>query len=169
MYMTGDGTYIMVDEEENIATEIVMNGHDESAFMIKDKKTHESQYYGIYNYSNGYAVPPPEWHYIYLCKRIEKGLSPRMAQDYVSKDYDITVNKKDGNSEITLYIEDGNNDRSSAIILLNEKGQILSYEMITPYYKESFKLDDYVFDSPDFIMEDTESIYNSIKTEQGIS
>lgn len=166
MYMTGDGTYIMVDEEENIATEIVMNGHDESAFMIKDKETNESQYYGIYNYSNGYVVPPPEWHYIYLCKRIEKDLTPRMAQDYASKDYDITVNKKDGNSEITLYIEDGNNDRSSAIILLNEKGQILSYEMITPYYKESFKLDDYVFDSPDFIMEDTEYIYNSIKTEQ---
>ena len=171
MHMTGEGT-IFWDDEKNVTTKIVMNGHDESAFTIIDKDTSESIYFGTYSYSNGYAVPPPMYHYIYLCKRIEKELTPRMAQEYANIDYDINVNKKDGNSEITVYCKDVSVEgyyeykNSTINLVLNEKGQILSYEYITQGYKEAFKLDDYVFDSPDFIMEDTESIYNSIKTEQ---
>lgn len=168
MYMTGNGTYIW-DDERNVTTEIVMKGHDESAFMITDKDTSEALYSGTYSYSNGYAVPPPEWHYIYLCKTIEKDLTPRIGRTYADMDYDISVNEKDGNSEITINTKDSNNDYSSTSVitlLLTKKGQLLSYELITPDYKESFKLDNYEFDSPDFIMEDVEPIYNSIKTEE---
>lgn len=175
MHMTGDGTdgIIFWDDEKNVTTEIVMNGHDESAFMIIDKDTSESLYFGTYSYSNGYAVPPPMWHYIYLCKRIEKELTPRMAQEYAIIDYDINVNEMDGNSEITVYCKDvseeGYNEHKNSTInlVISEKGQILSYEFINQGgHKESFKLDNYVFDSQNFIMEDVESIYNNIKTEQ---
>lgn len=171
MHMTGEGT-IFWDDEKNVTTKIVMNGHDESAFTIIDKDTSESIYFGTYSYSNGYAVPPPMYHYIYICKRIEKELTPRMAQEYANIDYDINVNKKDGNSEITVYCKDVSVEgyyeykNSTINLVLSEKGQLLSYEYITQGYKEAFKLDNYEFDSPNFIMEDVEAIYNTIRIEQ---
>ena len=43
---------------------------------------------------------------------------------------------------------------------------LISYEKSSENYSSSFILDDYVFDSPDFTMEDVGTVYERIGTER---
>ena len=164
MYMTGEGTFSW-GELKDVTSVVVMNGHDDSAFRITDKATNEDLYFGVYRYANGYASPPPEYHYIYLCKDIEKRLSPRFTYD--KSVYSFEKREAGGNTEITVHSKSKDVDYNNFAfkIILNEKGQLISYDFYREEYNVSFKLDDYVFDSPDFTMEDVGPVYESIQAE----
>ena len=152
MYMTGEGTR---------SYEIVMNGHDDSAFKVTDKETGKSEIIGTYHYSNGYTEEPPEYHYIYLCKDIEKALTPRYIRSYHDDLYTFDTRDVDGNTEITVR-----SSNTQYIILLTPKGQLISYEYTDGTIKKSFVLEDYVFDSQDFYMHDVQGVYDRIKVEE---
>ena len=167
LYRSGTGALINGDKEDRI--EIVMNGHDNTTFRTTDIATGELVRNGSYHYSNGYLDPPPD-HYIYLCKNIEKSLAPRMAEEYTGIKYEIrTEPLSDGNTRYIVKTEDVsgsdykayNND--SFTLILNEKGQILSFESSGNNANGSFRLDDYVFDSPDFTMEDVEPLFDEMQ------
>ena len=161
LYMKGDG-HLFYQEKEN-TIELVMNGHDTSAFRTVEKDTGNTDRVGTYRYSNGYASPPPD-NYVYLCKNLEKGLTPRFLNNYnSSKQNSYQITESDG--KIELYSH-GATDGCYTRIILTEKGQLISYESIGPSYKTIFKLDDYEFDSPDFTMEDVGQLYESIKAEE---
>ena len=159
LYMKGDGN-LMYQENEN-TIELIMNGHDKSAFRAVEKETGKHDRFGTYAYSNGYASPPPD-NYIYICKSIEGGFAPRMPQNHES-DLNCSIREADGNTE--LYWQ-GETEEEYYSIVLTEKGQLISYEVVGENYKTVFKLYDYVFDSPDFTMEDVGTIYESIREEQ---
>ena len=74
----------------------------------------------------------------------------------------------DGNTEI-LYGSPDDDPNERTRILLTPNGQLISYEGKKYGDKISFKLDDYVFDSPDFTMEDTASIYEKIMNANEVS
>ncbi|NLT09550.1 MAG: hypothetical protein GXY08_08620, partial [Ruminococcus sp.] len=59
----------------------------------------------------------------------------------------------------------GENGGEYERIVLTEKGQLISYEFKGGNVTIIFKLDDYVFDSPDFTMEDVSVIYENMKNE----
>ena len=166
MYMTGEGTTIW-NEPKNIISEVVMNGHDHSAYRITDKDTSEDLDFGLYPYSNGYLTPQPEYHYIYICKDAEKALTPRYSFMYNADNYSLESSVVDGCTVINLNNGAGNNGAGKTVrIVLNENGQVLTYETNLEGYKSIFRLDDYVFDSPDFTIEDVDSVCESIKKEQ---
>ena len=168
MYMTGDGTWLLADEIKNVSSEIVMFGYDDSAFKVLNKDTGEEIYSGIYKYSNGYAMAPPEYHYIYFCKDIEKSLTPRFLDGYLTFNAVFESREVDGNTEITTHSKEPSNNEKTTI-LLTPNGQLISCEYSNDAYKISFKLDDYVFDSPDFTMADTASVYEKIKNADEVS
>ena len=160
LYMQGDG-HLSYQEKEN-TIELIMNGHDNSAFKSVEKDTGNTERLGTYRYSNGYTSPPPD-NYVYLCKNLEKSLTPRFLDNYNSaKQNNYQITESDG--KIELYSH-GATDGCYTRIILTESGQLISYENIGTSYESIFKLDDYEFDSPDFTMEDVESIYESIKEE----
>ena len=165
MYMTSEGT-VRWGELKDVTSVVVMNGHDDSAFRVTDKETNEDLYYGLYQYCNGYASPPPNYHYIYFCKSIAEELSPRYLHD--DSEYSFEEREVDGNTEITVHREstEAAYYNYSYTLVLNEKGQLISYDSNGSDSHTSFKLDDYVFDSPDFTMEDISPVYDSIKAEQ---
>ena len=166
MYMTSEGTF-SCGELKDVTSVVLMNGHDDSAYRITDKETNEDIIFGLYSYENGMAISPPKYHYIYLCKDIEKWLSPRFT--YSDSEYSFEERKVDGNTEITVNnkSKDGENQYNSvATIVLNENGQLISYDTIGGNHNVSFKLDEYVFDSPDFTMEDVGTIYERIKEDR---
>ena len=156
----------LCNEDSEHTIELVMNGHDNSAFRAVNKRTGETDplRIGLYAYSNGYANSPPD-NYIYICKSIEKYLTPRMSSQYTG--FYLEESKADRNTNITVHCKDpdGGYYDSSYNIILNENGQLISYEMTSGTYSEKFEIDDYVFDSPDFTMEDVGTIYDSIKAE----
>ena len=82
-----------------------------------------------------------------------------MTKNYL--EYDIR--EIDGNTE--LYWQSEATEEYVRIVLTG-KGQLISYERVSPGHKEIFRLDDYVFDSPDFTMEDVGTIFESIYAEQ---
>lgn len=158
LYMKGDG-HLFYQEKEN-TIELIMNGHDTSAFRTVEKETGNTDRLGLYRYSNGYASPPPD-NYIYLCKGLEKGFTPKFLHIYnENSDSKYDIRESDGFIELYHQKEDG-----YSRIVLTEKGQLISLESIWGEGKSIFRLDDYVFDSPDFTMEDVEQIYESIKAE----
>lgn len=170
MYMTFDGISNFTDifaDRKNVSGEIVMNGHDDSAFRMVLNDTGEVFYSGIYSYSNGYLTPPPFFHYIYFCESLEKSFAPREAVRYYDSDYDSDFNFEiiEADGLVTLYSE-GENDGEYIRIVLTERGQLISYEKSSENYSSSFILDDYVFDSPDFTMEDVGTVYERIGTER---
>ena len=156
LYMKGDGNLMYRDKEMTI--ELIMDGHDRSAYRAAEKETGKTDEVGTYAYSNGSTSPPPD-NYIYICKSIEEELAPRMAQN--CQEFDIR--EIDGNTEFYWQAEA---TEEYIRIVLTEKGQLISYERVSPGYKEIFRLDDYVFDSPDFTMEDVGTIFESIYAEQ---
>ena len=161
LYMKGDG-HLFYQEKEN-TIELIMNGHDNSAFKSVEKDTGNTERLGTYRYSNGYTSPPPD-NYVYLCKDLEKSLAPRFLNFYNSaKQNNYQITESDG--KIELYSH-GATDGCYTRIILTESGQLISYENIGTSYESIFKLDDYEFDSPDFTMEDVESIYESIKEDE---
>ena len=160
MYVTGEGNMMYFDNEQTV--EIVMNGHDTSAFITADKETGKTERAGIYRYSNGMANPPPGNHYFYLCKDIEMAIAPRMLTVYTEGNHSYEISEADGCIEGFLS---GENGEVYGRVVLTEKGQLISYEVKGSNYTINFKLDDYVFDSPDFTMEDVGVLYESIKAE----
>ncbi len=160
MYVTGEGNMMYFDNEQTV--EIVMNGHDTSAFITADKETGKTERAGIYRYSNGMANPPPGNHYFYLCKDIEMAIAPRMLTVYTEGNHSYEISEADGCIEGFLSGENGEVYRR---IVLTEKGQLISYEFKGGNVTIIFKLDDYVFDSPDFTMEDVSVIYENMKNE----
>ena len=161
MYMKGDG-HLFYQEKEN-TIELIMNGHDNAAYRTVEKETGNIDRVGTYRYSSGSSIPLPD-NYAYLCKSLEKSLTPRGFNEYNSakqNNYQIT----ESNGKIELYSH-GATDGFYTRIILTERGQLISYENIGPSYKTIFKLDDYEFDSPDFTMEDVGQLYESIKAEE---
>ena len=164
MFMTGEGTF-SCGELKDVTSVVLMNGHDDSAYRITDKETNEDIIFGLYHYENGMAISPPKYHYIYICKDIEKLLSPRYT--YSDNEYSIEEREADGNTEITIQNKSTDKENIySVTIVLNKKGQLISYDSKGVNHNVSFKLDDYVFDSSDFYMEDVGTIYEKIKEDQ---
>lgn len=165
MYMTGEGT----NYGQAVTMEIVMNGHDTSAARVTEKETGANQFIGAYRYSNESMTPPPENHYIYFCKDIEKSLTPRGYSAYDNCMH-FTIDRTDEGGKIITYnemqAENGNGTDKDVTLVLSRNGQVISYSVTSPDYNVSFVLDDYVFDSPDFTMENTEYVYDSIMKEQ---
>ena len=165
MYMTGEGT----EGGKAVTMEIVMNGCDISAAKVIEKGTGAKRFVGVYGYSNGYASPPPVNHYIYLCKDIENDLTPRLysAQDNCT---DMTMDTANDGSMNIMYheavVDNESKTYKDVALVLSKKGQVLSYRATYPNSSVSFVLDNYVFDSPDFTIEDVDSVFNTIKAEQ---
>ena len=161
LYMKGDG-HLFYQEKEN-TIELIMNGHDNAAYRTVEKETGNIDRVGTYRYSSGSSIPLPD-NYAYLCKSLEKSLTPRGFNEYNSakqNNYQIT----ESNGKIELYSH-GATDGFYTRIILTERGQLISYENIGPSYKTIFKLDDYEFDSPDFTMEDVGQLYESMKADE---
>lgn len=170
MYMTDEGTFLYVDEIYNIKSEIIMNGHDDSANWVLNKDTGKYlNFPGTYHYRHlcGDGVCP-KYHYIYFCKDIEKSLTPNSLNEYLLNNFTFEINEVDGNTEI-LYRSPYDDPNERTRILLTPNGQLISYEGKKYGSKTSFKLDDYVFDSPDFTMEDTASVYEKIMNTNEVS
>ena len=161
MYMTGEGT----EGGKAVTMEIVMNGCDISAAKVIEKGTGEKRFVGVYGYSNGYASPPPVNHYIYLCKDIENDLTPRLysAQDNCT---DMTMDTANDGSMNIMYheavVDNESKTYKDVALVLSKKGQVLSYRATYPNSSVSFVLDNYVFDSPDFTIEDVDSVFNTM-------
>ena len=165
MYQTGEG---FVDDAVQYSENclLIMNGHDNSAYRRVRNGVDNYESCGRERYSTGNIDPPPEYHYIYLCKDIEKGLTPRYYQSYYKTRYSYESKEIDGNTEykVTInYTDYTSTEQTSVVtILLTPNGQLLAYESDGPNYKTTFALDDYVFDSPDFTMEDVSAEYDKI-------
>lgn len=165
MYQTGEGRYFTDDD----FSEIVMNGHDNSVCKVGNRHTRDAEFMLCYKYSNGSTMPPPPEHYIYLCKDIEKLLAPRFVHSYINTDYSTEITAVNGNTEIKIHTSetdyDNNEITSDITIVITPNGQLISYRYESDNYIESFTLDNYVFDSPDFTMVDTQDMYDRLKKE----
>lgn len=156
MYMNGEGTF----DGKEVTIETVMNGEDVSAYRIIDKSTGET--YREYTYCIVSPMTPRSpAHYVYSSKGIEQMLGPVWAGDPECKieTRDIGGGKTEYN--ISGRQNENYNERNETIVL-TEGGQLISCE--SDGY--SFRLENYVFDSPDFTMEDVGPIYESIKADQ---
>ncbi len=154
MYMNGEGTF----DGKEVTVETVMNGEDVSAYRIIDKSTGET--YREYTYCIvSPMIPRSPVHYVYKSKGIEQMLGPVWAGDP-----ELKIESRDiGGGKTEYQITDKNNDiEIMNTIVLTEGGQLISSES-NGY---SFRLENYVFDSPDFTMEDVGPIYESIKADQ---
>ena len=164
MYQKGEG--IFFTNSGDVTSEIVMNGHDDSVCDVVNKDTGETRFICCYHYSNGSVESPPIEHYIYLCKDIEKSLTPRFLHSYLDMTYTLGTKDVNGNQEITIHISeldyDGKEITSSMTLVFTPNGQLISYKAENQYSRVTFTLDDYVFDSPDFTMEDTQAAYDRI-------
>lgn len=154
MYMNGEGTF----DGKEVTIETVMNGEDVSAYRIIDKSTGET--YREYTYCIVSPMTPRSpVHYVYKSKGIEQMLGPVWAGDP-----EFNIESRDiGGGKTEYQITGKNNDiEIMNTIVLTEGGQLISSES-NGY---SFRLENYVFDSPDFTMEDVGPIYESIKADQ---
>jgi hypothetical protein len=159
MYLAGEGKLAYYDEPKIV--EVVMFGHDRSAFKITDKETGTINSAGTYNFSGGYETPSIDYNYFYICKTIESTLAPRY---YSENDYNITSREVDGNTEIEInvvYPEILNDFEYN--ITLSPDGQLIAYEDV--FNKRSFRLEDPVFDSPDIYLEDPGAAYDGMKAD----
>ena len=165
MYQTGEGRYFTDDD----FSEIVMNGHDNSVCKVGNRHTRDAEFMLCYEYSNGSTMPPPLEHYIYICKTIEKLLAPRFVHSYINTDYSTEITAVNGNTEIKIHTSetdyDNNEITSDITIVITPNGQLISYRYESDNHIESFTLDNYVFDSPDFTMVDTQDMYDRLKKE----
>lgn len=165
LYQTGEGRFYT----EEAFSEIVMNGHDNSACKVENRYTSDIELMLCYKYSNGSTMPPPPEHYIYLCKDIEKSLTPRFIYNYTKIKRSIVTNEVNGNTEIKIHSSetdyDNNEITSDITIVITPNGQLISYRYESDNHIESFTLDNYVFDSPDFTMVDTQDMYDRLKKE----
>lgn len=165
MYQTGEGRYFTDDD----FSEIVMNGHDNSVCKVGNRHTRDAEFMFCYEYSNGLTMPPPLEHYIYICKTIEKLLAPRFVHSYINTDYSTEIATVNGNTEIKIHTSetdyDNNEITSDITIVITPNGQLISYRYESDNHIESFTLDNYVFDSPDFTMVDTQDMYDRLKKE----
>ncbi|MBQ7028512.1 MAG: hypothetical protein IJN14_08985 [Ruminococcus sp.] len=165
MYQTGEGRYFTDDD----FSEIVMNGHDNSVCKVGNRHTRDAEFMLCYEYSNGSTMPPPLEHYIYICKTIEKLLAPRFVHSYINTDYSTEIAAVNGNTEIKIHTSetdyDNNEITSDITIVITPNGQLISYRYESDNHIESFTLDNYVFDSPDFTMVDTQDMYDRLKKE----
>lgn len=165
MYQTGEGRYLTDDD----FSEIVMNGHDNSVCKVGNRHTRDAEFMLCYEYSNGSTMSPPLEHYIYICKTIEKLLAPRFVHSYINTDYSTEITAVNGNTEIKIHTSetdyDNNEITSDITIVLTPNGQLISYRYESDNHIESFTLDNYVFDSPDFTMVDTQDMYDRLKKE----
>lgn len=165
MYQTGEGRYFTDDD----FSEIVMNGHDNSVCKVGNRHTRDAEFMLCYEYSNGSTMPPPLEHYIYICKTIEKLLAPRFVHSYINTDYSTEIATVNGNTEIKIHTSetdyDNNEITSDITIVITPNGQLISYRYESDNHIESFTLDNYVFDSPDFTMVDTQAMYDRLKKE----
>lgn len=154
MYMNGEGTY----DGKEVTVETVMNGEDVSAYRIIDKTTGEAFLEYTYCIVSP-MIPRSPVHYVYSAKSIERILAPAMVQ---APEYNIESRDIGGGK--TEYQITGNyyDSEVSHKIVLTEGGQLISSES-NGY---SFRLENYVFDSPDFTMEDVGPIYESIEADQ---
>lgn len=156
MYMNGEGTF----DGKEVTIETVMNGEDVSAYRIIDKSTGET--YREYTYCIVSPMTPRSpAHYVYASKGIEQMLGPVW-----SGDPEFNIESRDiggGKTEYNISGRQGEGyDEINKTIVLTEGGQLISSES-NGY---SFRLENYVFDSPDFTMEDVGPIYESIKADQ---
>ncbi len=165
MYQTGEGRYFTDDD----FSEIVMNGHDNSVCKVGNRHSRDAEFMLCYEYSNGSTMPPPLEHYIYICKTIEKLLAPRFVHSYINTDYSTEITSVNGNTEIKIHTSetdyDNNEITSDITIVITPNGQLISYRYESDNHIESFTLDNYVFDSPDFTMVDTQDMYDRLKKE----
>jgi hypothetical protein len=154
MYMNGEGTY----DGKEVTVETVMNGEDVSAYRIIDKATGEAFLEYTYCIVSP-MIPRSPVHYVYSAKTIERILAPAMVQ---APEYNIE-SRDIGGGKTAYQITDNYYDSEvSHKIVLTEGGQLISSES-NGY---SFRLENYVFDSPDFTMEDVGPIYESIEADQ---
>lgn len=156
MYMNGEGTF----DGKEVTIETVMNGEDVSAYRIIDKSTGET--YREYTYCIVSPMTPRSpAHYVYASKGIEQMLGPVW-----SGDPEFNIESRDiggGKTEYNISGRQGEGyDEINKTIVLTEGGQLISSES-NGY---SFRLENYVFDSPDFTMEDVGPIYERIKADQ---
>ena len=165
LYQTGEGRFYTRDT----FNEIVMNGHDNSACKVENRYTSDIELMLCYKYSNGSTMSLCPEHYIYLCKDIEKSLTPRFIYDYTKIKRSIVTNEVNGNTEIKIHSSETDYDNkgrdSDTTIVLTPGGQLLSYEVKSEQSVLYFTLDNYVFDSPDFTMADTQDLYDRFKNE----
>ena len=158
MYMTGQGNFISKD----VNIEIVLNGENKSAYKTAEMSTGATDLAYDYHYSS-VMIPMPACHYTYLCKDIEKALTPMYNNN--NQD-DLDVRDINGNTEYHWISTDYSSANAEYTIVLTKGGQLLSYEKkeYSDIY-ESFSLTDYVFDSNNFNGVNVASIYEGIKSE----
>ena len=159
LYMSGAGT----ENGDDICTTVLMIGDDNSAYSTVNNTDYDKCLDYVYSWST-VMIPKPEFHYVYLCKKIEQLLTPAMQQSG-----DISVESKylgDGNTE--YHFTSNIDEAGEYTIVLTEKGQLISYEASTAYSNIKFELKNYVFDSDSFEMPYLNDTYEQINYAENI-
>ncbi|WP_295066806.1 hypothetical protein [Ruminococcus sp.] len=159
LYMSGAGT----ENGDDICTTVLMIGDDNSAYSTVNNTDHDKCLDYVYSY-NTVMIPKPEFHYVYLSKKIEQGLTPAMQQSD-----DISIESKylgGGNTE--YHFTSNYYGAGEYTIVLTEKGQLISYEASMAYSKIKFELKNYVFDSDSFEMPYLNDTYEQINYSENI-
>ena len=86
---------------------------------------------------------------------------------YWNTTYTLETRDVNGNQEITIHTSEPNYDGKEIVfnmtLVFTPNGQLISYMGENQYSKATFTLDDYVFDLPDFTMDDTQAAYDRIE------
>lgn len=148
----------------------------QSTFLTKDKTTGEiKEILADYGYSTVMCYKP-DFHYALLAKDIERALANSYQEftNCVFEEKAVGENTEYHIKRTELWDEgDGGKYEGSTCeytLVLDPEGRVISYEQKTDNafggdWRFSFKLENYKFDSDDFVMEDVDADYEAIKDE----